>query len=60
MTLDEAIRLLNLDIESAYSTPPADLDKAEQLGIEAMKQIKSFRDTGIAGYIPPLPGETED
>ncbi|GAI60613.1 unnamed protein product, partial [marine sediment metagenome] len=36
MTIDEAIRILNLDIESGCSTPPANLDEAEGLGIEAL------------------------
>ncbi|MBA7565545.1 hypothetical protein ES708_07230 [subsurface metagenome] len=58
MTVDEAIRILNLDIESASSTPPADLDEAEKLGIEALKQIKQIRAYAKELYLPLLPGET--
>ncbi|GAJ17696.1 unnamed protein product [marine sediment metagenome] len=60
MTIDEAIRILNLDIESGCSTPPANLDEAEGLGIEALKHYKRHRHAfdDPQGYT--LPGETTD
>ena len=59
MTIDEAIRLLNLDIESAYSTPPVDLDKAEQLGIEALKREQYYRRLNSPLSSTKLPSETK-
>ncbi len=59
MTIDEAIRILNLDIESGCSTPPANLDEAEGLGIEALKRIKDYRKRSSTFATPLLPGETE-
>ncbi|MBA7590015.1 hypothetical protein ES708_32114 [subsurface metagenome] len=60
MTIDEAIRILNLDIESGCSTPPANLDEAEQLGIEALKRIHSYRPVLEHQIVALLPGETEE
>ncbi|MBA7579590.1 hypothetical protein ES708_21461 [subsurface metagenome] len=60
MTIDEAIRILNLDIESGCSTPPANLDEAEGLGIEALKRVKWHKDQHERGYYELLPGETEE
>ena len=60
MTIDEAIRILNLDIESGCSTPPANLDEAEGLGIEALKRIKDYRKRSSTFATPLLPGETEE
>jgi hypothetical protein len=60
MTIDEAIRILNLDIESGCSTPPANLDEAEGLGIEALKRIKDYRQRSSVRMTPLLPGETEE
>ena len=58
MTINEAIRILNLNIESGCSTPPADLDKAEQLGIEALKRIKEYRAYKEFAHTTDLSSET--
>jgi len=57
ITIDEASRILTLDIESGCSTPPADLDKAERLGIEALKREKYNREHFLFPASGPLPGE---
>ncbi|GAI76576.1 unnamed protein product [marine sediment metagenome] len=60
MTIDEAIRILNLDIESGCSTPPANLDEAEGLGIEALRTVKRIRAIEQDPDSWQLPGETEE
>ena len=60
ITIDEAIKVLADKTPITTRRQRVEYNKATKLGIEALKQIKSFRDTGIAGYIPPLPGETQD
>ena len=60
ITIDEAIRILNLDIESGCSTPPANLDEAEGLGIEALKRVDDQRNGKVVPFEKWLPGETED
>ncbi len=63
MTLDEAIRLLELESRCGEYTPDCDILKALKLGIEALKRIKNERvyhfSQGLIGINRLLPGETE-
>ena len=60
MTIDEAILLLQRDIDNPGSVYIEDLNTAGQLGIEALRQIKQIRAYAKELYLPLLPGETTD
>jgi hypothetical protein len=60
MTLEEAIMILQKDAVNPELTDPEELEKAEQLGIEALTWLKNHRK--LLGYrsIDLLPGETKE
>jgi len=59
MNLPKAIELLQLDLDDPGSVPIEDLNKAQELGIEALKRIEKQRSMGY--FIPAcnLPRETK-
>ena len=60
MTLTEAIRLMQKDIDLPGSVDILDLYKAESLGIEALKRILKERLSGSGEDWGHLSGETKD
>ena len=60
MTIDEAIKLIQLDVDDedvAWDTP---LGEAYKLSLEALKQVRKER-TGYETYAPDLlPGEDSE
>ena len=59
MTISEAIRLLQKDIDDPGSVDIMDVAEAEKLGIEALKRIKACREPEGGSPLPLLKGETE-
>jgi len=60
MTLEEAIEIKETELGGSVEHSDEELREADMLSIEALNLVISFRNTHIAGYIPPLLGETED
>ncbi|MBA7581907.1 hypothetical protein ES708_23821 [subsurface metagenome] len=60
MTIDEAIRLLQKDLDDSGSVDIMDLNEAQQLGIEALKRLKVNRVKYAFPHSMLLPGETKD
>ena len=60
MTIDEAIEIQNTARARGYTASLEGFDAASQLGIEALKGIKSWRKDYTASTILRLPGETKD
>lgn len=60
MTLVEAIRLNQKDLDDPGSVDILDLNKAQALGIEAMKRVAGNRKYPQPTVYPLLPGETKD
>ena len=60
MTLDEAIFLLQRDIDNPGSVPIEQLTEAEGLGIEALKREQEKRLTAPNWPWRLLPGETKE
>lgn len=60
MKLEEAIANLRKDIDDPGSIAIEDVNKAEEIGIEALKRIEDLRVNKVfrAGIL--LPGETEE
>jgi len=59
LTLDEAIKILTLNLACDFGESTSDLESALQLGIEALKVLKHGRLIG-SHYDPVLiPGETK-
>ncbi len=59
MTPDEAIRLMELDIDDPAQVDILTLFEAEKLGIDALKRIQDLRYKGYAEAQIKLPGETQ-
>ncbi len=60
MKIDKAIEILTINNEHNPDFTDADRHDANKLGIEALKRIKSGRDTPSGLSFIPLPGETEE
>jgi hypothetical protein len=60
MTIDEAIKRLQEDIDSTGNDEIDTLTEAEKLGIEALKRVKDSRRPDPLYPETPLPGETEE
>ncbi|GAI60623.1 unnamed protein product [marine sediment metagenome] len=60
MTLDEGIKLLEKYRHDHHSYPTDIMGKAEQLGIEALKRVKDWREGKVLNPDFKLPGETEE
>ncbi|MBA7581053.1 hypothetical protein ES708_22953 [subsurface metagenome] len=58
MTLDEGIKLLEKYRHDHHSYPTDIMGKAEQLGIEALKRVKDWREGKVLNPDFKLPGET--
>ena len=60
MTIDGAIAYLKADLLKPSSSANAEFEKAERLGLEALKRIRHDREAMQAEHILLLPGETEE
>lgn len=60
MQIDEAIRVKTAWRKANYPPPLADEINADNLSIEALKELSILRDTTLWGEWKPLPGETEE
>ena len=60
MKIERAIEIKKLYLAHSDQYYHQDLDDAIQLGIEALKRIKSLRLTGKPDKYSILPGETEE
>lgn len=59
MNLEKAIELLQLDLDDPGSVDIMDLNKAQELGIEALKVVDELRQQGDPVAPDLLPDETE-
>jgi len=59
MKLDEAIELLQKDLDDPGCVDIMDLNKAQELGVEALRQIQKGRVGGFPYFNLLLPGETK-
>jgi len=59
MKLPKAIEILEHDLEDKVMPHKQGGREAEQLGIEALKQIQQIRVYAKELFLPKLPGETE-
>lgn len=60
MTIDEAIRILQRDIDEHYCLEGKSVDAAHKLGIEALKLFKEFQKVTGGHQGARLPGETNE
>jgi len=60
MTIETAIKLLKQDLDDPGSVDIMDLNKAQALGIEALKYYPETRPSARTSFCPLLPGETKD
>jgi len=60
MTIDEAMEILNCYMDSHDKDDLVKFDKAIELGIEAMTQVKFYRSIPDGKRHNLLPGETEE
>ncbi|MBU2249569.1 MAG: hypothetical protein KKD77_22675 [Gammaproteobacteria bacterium] len=60
MTIDEAIKRLEHNVNSYPQLQDTDFAKAQKLGIEALKAVKKIRVYGYWSADGGLPGETEE
>lgn len=60
MTLQKAIKILSHSADGGVTTFNEDFKDAEELGIEALKQLIKMRLDNKAPGAWALPGETED
>lgn len=59
MKIEKAIEILKADLLQPGSGDKLDFQDAEQLGIEALKQVEQNRTINLDISYEPLPGETE-
>lgn len=60
MTLKEAIEIISKAIPDPDSVSALDLIAAEQLGVEALKRCKAYKEAHVGLHYEPLPGETKE
>ena len=60
MNLDKAIKIKLIWKDSGYAPPGPNEINADDISIEALKQIKQIRAYAKKLYLPILPGETKD
>ena len=60
MKLDEAIEIKETELEGSVEHTEEELHKADELSLEALKQIGQLRAYASDLYLPLLPGETEE
>lgn len=60
MTIDEAIKALQQDLDDPGTVDYNWRAKAQELGIEALKAILLAREGNYAAFKLPLPGETKE
>lgn len=60
MKLDKAIEILNLWSEDTEEVEEEDFSDAIQLGIGALKRLRSQRKFKLSYHLKLLPGETEE
>lgn len=60
MKLEEAIKINTRHLDYPFEVNTASLEKAQKLGIEALKRIRAERKYLFALRHPLLPGETEE
>jgi len=58
MQIDEAIEILQNDIDNTGAVTIEDFIEAEQLGVEALKRVKWHKVQHLTGYYELLPGES--
>ncbi len=58
MTIDEAIKILELDKDCEFEGSANDLEDALQLGLEALKRVKLLRTSASYPHDKLLYGET--
>ncbi len=58
ISIEEAIKALELDKTCDFEGDQQILEAALQLGIEALQQLKELRTHGLNTAAPTLPGET--
>jgi len=60
MKIETAIKLLKQDLGDPGSVDIMDLNKAQAIGIEALKYYQETRPSEVSSFCPLLPGETKD
>lgn len=62
MNIDKAIEIKTRTGDDFLNTDPDEVDEADQLSIEALKEVREARLMGIGSRLPHslLPGETKD
>ncbi len=60
MTLEEAIEIKARTGEEFLNTDPDEIDEADRLSIEALKQLQGLHKLPHGSPLPPLPGETRE
>jgi len=60
MELEKAIEELELGVDVAKMRGATKLVDALQLGIEAIKRVKTYKEAHIYLHYHPMPGETEN
>ncbi len=60
MTIDEAIKIKELEGDEFLRADPDEIDEADRLSIEALRRVKNNRLLSPTHTINLLPGETKD
>jgi len=60
MNLSKAIEILKAGLMRPGSIDKLDFQDAEQLGIEALKRVKAYKEAHVSSHYELMPGETKD
>ncbi len=60
MKVSQAIEIKSRTGDAFLATDPNDLDEADRLSIEALKQLQGLYNQPFGSPLPPLPGETPE